>query len=79
MVVVLKICVFFCRMKCHKIYTFTEEKIGSVFSKYGRFVSRHAWKILIICIVINSALAVGVYKLESEIDAVKIYLPSGML
>lgn len=69
-------CIFY-RMRCYKIYTFTEEKIGVLFEKYGRFVSRHAWKIIILTVVINCGLAIGVINLKSDIDAENIYLPRG--
>lgn len=64
-------------MKCHRVYEFTEEKIGGVFEKYGRFVSRHAWKIILVTLVINGGLAVGMLKLKSDINAEHIYLPQG--
>ncbi|XP_045205429.2 patched domain-containing protein 3-like [Mercenaria mercenaria] len=64
-------------MKCAKFYECVEEKIGGVFSSYGRFVSRHAWKIIIITVIVNAGLGVGMLKLKSDIDTGNVYYPTG--
>lgn len=64
-------------MKCHQIYEFTEDKIGGAFDKYGRFVSRHAWKVILVAIAVNVLLGIGVLKLNSNISAENVYLPHG--
>ncbi|XP_060597853.1 patched domain-containing protein 3-like [Ruditapes philippinarum] len=64
-------------MRCNTIYETVERKIGSVFAKYGRFVSHHAWKIIVATIIINGALGIGMMKLQSNTDAGDVYLPQG--
>jgi predicted RND superfamily exporter protein len=64
-------------MRCNTIYETVERKIGSVFAKYGRFVSHHAWKIIVATIIINGALGIGMMRLQSNTDAENLYLPQG--
>ena len=64
-------------MKCSNIYKYTEDKIGGVFARYGRFVSRHAWKIIIATLIVNGGLAIGIMNLQSDIASDNIYLPQG--
>ncbi|XP_045200386.2 patched domain-containing protein 3-like isoform X2 [Mercenaria mercenaria] len=63
-------------MKCNSVYQCVERKIGGIFAKYGRFVAAHAWKILIVSILVNGGLGIGMMKLELDNDASN-YLPSG--
>jgi hypothetical protein len=64
-------------MKFNKWYEFVEGKIGGAFAKYGRFVSRHAWKIIIVTIIVNGALGIGMINLQSDIETGNVYLPQG--
>lgn len=64
-------------MKFAQIYEYVEDKIGGVFSSYGRFVARHAWKILIISVIVNAGLGVGMINLTSDIDTGNVYYPIG--
>jgi predicted RND superfamily exporter protein len=63
-------------MKCNSIYQYVERKIGGIFARYGRFVAAHAWKVLIISVLVNAGLGVGLIKLKLDNDASN-YLPSG--
>jgi hypothetical protein len=56
-------------MKCGTVYKYLEEKIGSVFERYGRFVAAHAWKVLIVSILVNAGLGIGMIKLDIDNDA----------
>ncbi|KAH3882821.1 hypothetical protein DPMN_006766 [Dreissena polymorpha] len=60
-----------------KFYKRVDKIIGAVFARYGGFISRHAWKVIIIVVVINCALAVGMLRLKSNISAQDVYLPEG--
>ncbi|XP_060602246.1 protein patched homolog 1-like [Ruditapes philippinarum] len=64
-------------MKLNKWCEFVEKKIGGAFAKYGRFVSCHAWKIMIMTIIVNGALGIGMIKLQKDIDPRNLYLPQG--
>ena len=57
------------------MYAFTEGKIGGAFAKYGRFVSRHAWKVLLFSVLVNGCLGIGLMKIKSDIEAQQVYLP----
>lgn len=62
-------------MKLNRAYEYVEGKIGGAFADYGRFVSRHAWKIIIITIIVNAVLGIGMSKLQSDIETDNVYLP----
>ncbi|XP_053400140.1 patched domain-containing protein 3-like isoform X2 [Mercenaria mercenaria] len=64
-------------MRFAEFYEYVEEKIGGVFSRYGRFVSRHAWKIIIVTVIVNAGLGVGMLNLKSDIDTGNVYYPIG--
>lgn len=65
-------------MRLNGVYEAVEEKIGGAFAKYGRFVARHAWKVIIITVIVNGALGIGMMKLKSDIEAENVYLPQGL-
>ncbi|KAH3806527.1 patched domain-containing protein 3-like isoform X2 [Dreissena polymorpha] len=65
------------KMNLMIFYESVEKKIGDVFARYGGFISRHAWKVIIIVVVINCALAVGMLRLKKNISAQDVYLPEG--
>ncbi|XP_045201241.2 patched domain-containing protein 3-like [Mercenaria mercenaria] len=58
-------------------YEFVESKIGAGFARYGRFVSHHAWKIIMATVIVNGALGIGMIKLQSDIEIGNVYLPFG--
>lgn len=64
-------------MRLGKIYEYVEEKIGGAFASYGRFVAAHAWKIIIVTILVNGLLGIGMMKLKSDIETENVYLPQG--
>lgn len=64
-------------MTFEKFYETVEEKIGGVFSKYGRFVSKHPWKIIILTVIVNGGLGVGMMNLQSDINTGNVYYPVG--
>ncbi|WAR27804.1 PTHD3-like protein [Mya arenaria] len=57
------------------LYEFVEGKFGSLFARYGRFVARHPWHVLIIAVVVNLALGIGMVRFRIDIDAEHVYLP----
>lgn len=65
-------------MRLNGLYEYVEQKIGGAFAKYGRFVAAHAWKIIIVTIIVNGALGIGMMRLKSNIEADNVYLPQGM-
>ncbi|XP_053400172.1 patched domain-containing protein 3-like isoform X2 [Mercenaria mercenaria] len=58
-------------------YDKAEEKIGAVFEKYGRFVARHPWKIVLIGVFLNGLLGIGMLRLNVVIDVQRVYTPIG--
>jgi predicted RND superfamily exporter protein len=65
-------------MRLNGLYECVERKIGGAFARYGRFVAAHAWKIIIVAIIVNGALGVGMMRLKSNIEAENVYLPQGV-
>lgn len=65
-------------MKLNSVYEYVENKIGGAFASYGRFVSRHAWKTIIITILVNALLGAGMMNLSSDIETDNVYLPQSM-
>ncbi|XP_053403105.1 uncharacterized protein LOC123554362 [Mercenaria mercenaria] len=63
-------------MNCNRVYQKVEEHFGGFFAKYGKFVAGHAWKVLIVSIIVNVGFGIGMIKLDIDNDARK-YLPSG--
>jgi predicted RND superfamily exporter protein len=61
----------------NKCYNAVEKRIGVVFSRYGRFVARNPWKIIIIGILINGLLSIGMLRLNVVIDVQRVYTPIG--
>lgn len=59
-----------------KYYQKYEEKIGSVFAKYGKLVTNYPWIILIACVIINGLLGLGLLTVESEHEVEKLYCPT---
>lgn len=68
----------FCRMKLNSVYEYVEGKIGGAFGAYGRFISRHAWKVIIITVLVNALLGVGMMNLKSNVETDNVYLPQSM-
>ncbi|XP_045201235.2 patched domain-containing protein 3-like [Mercenaria mercenaria] len=64
-------------MRLNALYELVERKIGGAFARYGRFVAGHAWKIIIVTIIVNGALGIGMIRLRSNIEAENVYLPQG--
>ncbi|XP_053399173.1 patched domain-containing protein 3-like [Mercenaria mercenaria] len=60
-----------------KCYDVVENKIGSVFSRYGKFVARHPWKIIITAVLVNGLLGIGMIRLNVVIDVERVYTPIG--
>ncbi|CAG2238616.1 unnamed protein product [Mytilus edulis] len=53
-----------------------ERGIGGVFEKYGRFIARHPWKIVVFIGIMNAALGVGLLKINPE-SGIDQYVPIG--
>lgn len=64
-------------MSVQQFHQKVEQKLGDGFAAYGRFVYRHAKKVLILSLVINGALGIGLLRLKWDIDARRVYLPQG--
>lgn len=62
---------------CEACSNVMEEKIGDTFEKYGRFVARHPWKVILLVVILNGCLGVGMIKLNVVIDVERIYTPIG--
>jgi hypothetical protein len=56
-------------------YTRYEEAVSKVFAKYGFFVAKYPWPILICCILTNLLLGIGLLRLESESSTEVLYTP----
>ncbi|KAL4229916.1 Patched domain-containing protein 3 [Mactra antiquata] len=62
---------------CNTCYDVVEEKIGYVFSEYGKFVARHPWKFVLIGVLLNGLLGLGMLRLNVVIDVERVYTPIG--
>ena len=62
-------------MRLNSAYEFVESKVGGAFASYGRFIARHAWKTILIAVLVNALLGVGMWKLKSDIETDNVYLP----
>ncbi|XP_060574340.1 patched domain-containing protein 3-like [Ruditapes philippinarum] len=60
-----------------KFYNVVEEKMGSVFTKYGKFVSRHPWKVILVTVLVNGLLGLGMIRLNVVVDVERVYTPIG--
>jgi predicted RND superfamily exporter protein len=58
-------------------YDKVENGIGGIFSRYGRFVARHPWKIILTGFILNGLLGIGMLKLNIVIDVERVYTPIG--
>lgn len=47
-----------------------------MFEKYGRFIARHPWKIVVFIGIMNAALGVGLLKINPE-SGIHQYVPIG--
>lgn len=64
--------------KCYnKCYESVEDKLGAVFSRYGRFVARHPWKIIVVGVLFNGLLGIGMIRLNVATDVDRVYTPIG--
>ena len=61
--------------KCGTCYEYVENKIGSVFEKFGHLISSHPWKIIIAVVLVNGLLGIGMIRLETDIDVSRVYTP----
>ncbi|XP_053403808.1 patched domain-containing protein 3-like isoform X2 [Mercenaria mercenaria] len=65
-------------MTCFKnLYERVEKKIGTLFALYGLFVSRHAWKMIIITVTVNGLLGIGLVRFKWNKDVKHMFLPKG--
>ena len=56
----------------HKV----ERGIGGLFERYGRFVARNPWKIVIVVGILDTALGLGLLKLTTG-SGIDQYVPIG--
>lgn len=59
-------------MGCYSRY---EEGVSRIFAKYGVFVSKYPWQILILALLTNILLGIGLMRLESEGSTEVLYTP----
>ncbi|WAR27800.1 PTHD3-like protein [Mya arenaria] len=64
--------------RLNRLYEYVERKIGSVFARYGRFVARYPWQVIIVTLLVNGGLGIGMLKLQSDINAQNVYLPQDL-
>ena len=62
---------------CNTIYNAVEDKIGTGFAAYGRFLARNPWKFICIGILINGLFGIGMIRLNYVIDVETVYTPIG--
>lgn len=62
-------------MRFNKIYLRYERKLGTVFEKYGVFVTKYPWQTIIFCVLLNCMLGIGLVRLKTENHVEKLYTP----
>ncbi|KAL5012271.1 hypothetical protein ScPMuIL_010822 [Solemya velum] len=59
----------------YECYSSVDGFIGIYFAKYGRFVARHPWKVIITSILVNLLLGFGLLRIDINTDALYIFSP----
>ncbi|VDI80305.1 Hypothetical predicted protein [Mytilus galloprovincialis] len=60
----------------YKLHQAIDNKLGDLFERYGRFIARHPWKIVIIVCIINAGSGIGIMELKQE-SGIDQYVPTG--
>ncbi|KAL5012817.1 hypothetical protein ScPMuIL_011368 [Solemya velum] len=56
-------------------YQTVNGKFGDVSAWYGRKISRHPWKVILVCVLFNGLLGIGLVRLEINDDALTLFTP----
>ncbi|XP_069118371.1 patched domain-containing protein 3-like [Argopecten irradians] len=64
-------------MKVGEFYVKYEKRVGAIFERYGSFATHYPWYLIVVCLMLNTLMAIGLMRVKSESHVEVLYTPMG--